>query len=140
MREAEEIYELRLALEPDAAARASRVATPDDQAAAREALSALDVAARDALHEVAHRNRAFHLALVRPLGAALTFQLIERLQVLAERYVVQHLKPAGREDRAHEEHHALLQAWLARDEAQVAGFLREHIGATLIDLRAQLSR
>ena len=138
--EAEEIYELRLAIEPDAAARAARVATTADQDAAREALTALDVAARDALHEVAHRNRAFHLALVRPLGAALTFQLIERLQVLAERYVVQHLKPAGREDRAHEEHHALLDAWLARDEARVAGFLIEHIGATMVDLRAQHGR
>lgn len=138
--EAEEIYELRLAIEPDAAARAARVATEADQETARQALAALDVAARDALHEVAHRNRAFHLALVRPLGAALTFQLIERLQVLAERYVVQHLRPAGREDRAHEEHQALLDAWLARDEARVAGFLSEHIGATLVDLRAQLSR
>ncbi|WP_294201746.1 GntR family transcriptional regulator [uncultured Sphingomonas sp.] len=138
--EAEEIYELRLAIEPDAAARAARVAMATDQDIAREALAALDVATRDALHEVAHRNRAFHLALVRPLGAALTFQLIERLQVLAERYVVQHLQPAGREDRAHEEHHALLDAWLARDEARVAGFLTDHIGATMVDLRAQLSR
>ncbi|MCT8000393.1 GntR family transcriptional regulator [Sphingomonas sanguinis] len=138
--EAEEIYELRLALEPDAAARASRVATDADQQAARDALVALDVAAHEALHEVALRNRAFHLALVRPLGAALTFQLIERLQVLAERYVVQHLKPAGRETRAHKEHHELLDAWLARDEARVAGFLTDHIGATLVDLRAQLSR
>ncbi|WP_343525951.1 GntR family transcriptional regulator [Sphingomonas sp.] len=137
--EAEEIYELRLSLEPDAAARASRVASPTDQAAAREALNALDVAARDALHEVALLNRAFHLALVRPLGAALTFQLIERLQVLAERYVVQHLKPAGREDRAHEEHRALLDAWLARDETQVAALLSQHIRATLADLRAQLA-
>ncbi len=137
--EAEEIYELRLSIEPNAAARASRMATPVDQAAAREALHALDVAAHEALHDVALQNRAFHLALVRPLGAALTFQLIERLQVLAERYVIQHLKPAGREDRAHEEHHALLDAWLSRDEARVAALLSEHIGATLIDLRAQLA-
>jgi DNA-binding GntR family transcriptional regulator len=131
---------LRLAIEPDAAARASLIATPADHDAAQAALAALDVAARDALHEVALLNRAFHLALVRPFGGTLTFQLIERLQVLAERYVVQHLKPAGREDRAHQEHRALLDAWLSRDGAKVSALLIDHVRATMVDLRGQLKR
>jgi DNA-binding GntR family transcriptional regulator len=40
-------------------------------------------------------NRDFHTALVRPGGRLLTTQLVERLSILAERYVVAHLSPRG---------------------------------------------
>ncbi|WP_112382482.1 GntR family transcriptional regulator [Sphingomonas carotinifaciens] len=137
--EAEEIYELRLALEPEAAARACLLATADDQQAAREAFADLDIAAHEALHDVAVCNRAFHIALVAPLGRPLTMQLVERLQVLAERYVITHLEPAGRDDRAHREHHDILEAWLARDADRTAHLLTGHLNGTLTDLRAQLA-
>src|SRR3546814_4377766 len=63
--------------------------------------------------------RSFHTALVRPSNRLLTTQLVERLSILSERYVVAHLEPSGRESRAHNEHKQLLDVWLARDGATV---------------------
>lgn len=137
--EAEEIFELRLSLEPAATAQAARAATDEDHAAAITAFEALDSAAHDNLPDVAMRNRAFHTALVRPGGRLLTMQLIERLAVLGERYVVAHLQPAGREDRAHVEHRDVLDAWLARDEQASAALVTRHIQGTLDDLREQFA-
>ena len=137
--QAEEIYHLRLAIEPDAAAFACVRAGEEDQQAAARALEQLDAAAENNLSDVAVRNREFHVALVRPGGRLLTTQLVERLEVLAERYVIAHLQPAGREDRAHTEHHDLLDAWLARDTLQVEALLTGHIANTLEDLRAHFA-
>lgn len=136
--EAEEIFALRLSIEPDAVAAAARVATDEERDAAREALAALDVAAAEHLDHVAARNRDFHMALVRPGKRLLTTQLVERLQVLSERYVHKHLEPAGREDRAHIEHQVLLDAWLDADARKARDLASAHIKATLGDLRRQL--
>jgi DNA-binding GntR family transcriptional regulator len=136
--QAEEIYDLRLRIEPPAAAYACRRASADDQAQARAAFERLDAAATRNLAEVALRNRAFHAALVRPGGRLLTSQLVERLLVLSERYVVAHLQPAGRGSRAHKEHLGLLDAWLARDAANVERLVGRHTRATRDDLMQQL--
>lgn len=137
--EAEEIFALRLAIEPDAVAAAAVAASEADRAAARDALAALDVAATEHLDEVAARNREFHMALVRPGGRLLTTQLVERLQILSERYVHKHLEPAGREDRAHLEHADLMDAWQQGDGARAHTLARAHIEGTLNDLRRQLN-
>lgn len=134
----DEIYALRLSIEPQAAAYASGVATDDDRAVAMRAFTALDTAAHSNLPDVAVRNREFHIALVEPGRKVLTTQLVERLAVLAERYVIAHLEPAGRDARAHIEHQALFNAWLERDKRKVEKLLKEHIQGTLKDLRAQL--
>lgn len=139
MGEAEEIYDLRLAIEPAAAARASQTASEDERNTARQAFAALDAAARDDLSAVAKCNREFHTALVRPCHRMLTAQLSERLEILAERYVLAHLEPAGREDRAHLEHRILLDTWLAGDADQVRSLLVHHLSSTLDDLRAHFS-
>jgi DNA-binding GntR family transcriptional regulator len=134
----DEIFALRLAIEPRAAAHAAQVATDEDRALAEQAFSALDTAAHHNLADVAVRNREFHMALVKPGRKALTTQLTERLAVLAERYVIAHLEPAGRDARAHLEHRALFDAWRARDKRNVERLLKEHIQGTLNDLRVQL--
>lgn len=134
----DEIYALRLSIEPQAAAYASQVATDEDREQATAAFTALDTAAHSNLTAVAVRNREFHIALVEPGRKVLTTQLVERLAVLAERYVIAHLAPAGRDARAHLEHRALFDAWLERDKRQVEKLLKEHIQGTLKDLRAQL--
>lgn len=137
--QAEEIYLLRLAVEPQAAAYSCSRASEDDRQAAIKAFETLDAAAHDKIHDVAVRNREFHVSLVRPGGRLLTTQLVERLEVLAERYVLAHLEPAGRGDRAHLEHRGLLDAWLAGDETQVHSLLTQHIASTLEDLRAHFA-
>lgn len=138
--EAEEVFALRLKIEPEAAAQASLDADDAQREAAKAALVALEAmsnANADA-SPVAALNRAFHLAMVRPGGRLVTAQLVERLLVLAERYVHKHLEPAGRDVRAHREHRALLKAWLMRDADRVSALLSRHIAATLDDLRMQL--
>lgn len=135
--QAEEIYALRLAIEPAAAARGAEAATEADRQAAQEAFARLDAAAADDLASVAVFNRHFHTALVRPAGRLLTTQLVERLSILSERYVVAHLKPAGRGARAHDEHRDLLDAWSAGDVVAVERLLARHIQGTLKDLRVE---
>ena len=137
--EVEEIYELRLAVEPVAAGYGAMHASAADQEAALTAYRLLDAAAAGDLPQVAVCNRNFHTALVRPGGRELTTQLVERLAVLAERYVVAHLKPAGREDRAHIEHRHLIDAWMARDVASLVSLMATHLSGTLIDLRTQFN-
>jgi DNA-binding GntR family transcriptional regulator len=133
----DEIYVLRLAIEPPAAVYAAERASEDDRAIAIDAFHKLDGAAASNLAEVAVRNRDFHTAMVRPGGRLLTTQLVERLSILAERYVIAHLQPAGRESRAHQEHQALIDAWLARDGARLTALLTGHLQGTLDDLRQQ---
>lgn len=135
--EADEIYALRLAIEPVAGGRGALAANEDDRAEAMAAFQALDEATVADLPAVAVLNRHFHTALVRPAGRPLTTQLVERLSVLAERYVAAHLKPVGRDGRAHREHRLLIDAWMARDAAELERLMYQHLDGTLQDLRAQ---
>jgi DNA-binding GntR family transcriptional regulator len=133
----DEIFALRLAIEPRATAYAARRATDEDRTRASKAFEDLETAANTNLGEVAVRNRDFHTALVRAGGKLLTTQLVERLAILAERYVIAHLQPAGRDARAHLEHRGLFDAWMKRDGRQVEKLLKAHILGTLTDLRTQ---
>ncbi|MHB8283946.1 MAG: GntR family transcriptional regulator [Caulobacteraceae bacterium] len=137
--EAEEVFALRLKLEPDATAQASLAATDEERGRANEALTALE-RLQDEGETVGHvaLNRAFHMALVRPGAGLITCQLIERLNIVAERYVHVHLEPEGRNQRAKQEHRQLLALWTAGAAEQVAAATRDHISGTLGDLRKQL--
>jgi len=133
--QAEDIYGLRLKIEPMAAASAALVADDEDRAKLVAAFEALDQAATSDLARVAICNRQFHMAMVRPVRRPLTIQLVRQLAVLAERYVVAHLQPAGRDARAHLEHREQLEAFMARDAERLQGLLDAHIRSTLIDLK-----
>lgn len=136
--EVEDVFDLRLKLEPHAAALGARNASASAQDAARGALQALNEAMVAPSADVGRRNRAFHLALIRPCGREVTTDTLERLLALSERYVRVHLGPSGRSHRARDEHESLMQAWLARREDEVRRDVEEHIRTTLDDLRAQL--
>jgi DNA-binding GntR family transcriptional regulator len=136
--EAEEIYALRLKLEPDAAAQASLKANAGDHDRARQTLAQFDVDAVAHKPTVGAANRAFHLALVQPCGQRLTTDIVSRLHVLADRYVRKHLEPQGRVLRAEAEHHEMLEAWVNRREARVRKLITEHLEHTLGDLRSAL--
>ena len=136
--EVEEVYALRLKLEPEAVGIASTMARDADRRAAHDALVALDNAAASDKAEVGRLNRAFHMSLVRPLRRQITIQIIERLNLISERYVGKHLEPAGRDDRAHREHTGMYQLWAAGKAEEVAAMMHDHIASTLDDLRKQL--
>ena len=137
--EAEEVYALRLSLEPAAAAAGAGAADETERDAAACALAALEQAIASQAPAVGALNRAFHLALVRPGGRAVTADILARLHVLSERYVRVHLAPSGRDERANDEHRRLLASWLARDCAAVATLSRTHLRRTRDDLRRQLA-
>lgn len=136
--EAEEVFALRLKLEPDAAANACLEASDDQRQAVVSALEALEAEERGDKAALARCNRRFHLLLVRSCRQQITAQLIERLHLVADRYVQRHLEPEGRHHRADDEHRRLFEAWLARDGARVRSLLKRHLQITLDDLRVQL--
>lgn len=137
--ELEEVYALRLKLEPDAMAVAAARATDADRAVAEYALAALERLTDAHAAEVGQANRAFHTALFEPAAQPVTSGILNRLHILSERYVRTHLQPLGRDDRANHEHREMLDAWLARDAARVAELTRQHTQKTLEDLREQLA-
>jgi DNA-binding GntR family transcriptional regulator len=136
--DAEDVFDLRLRIEPNACVLGALGADQAAHDAARAAFSALDAALRNGLADVGRRNREFHLALVRPSGRGVTIETVDRLLALSERYVRVHLGEHRRLDRASREHETLLQAWLERRTETVRREARVHIRATLVDLRAQL--
>jgi DNA-binding GntR family transcriptional regulator len=136
--EAEEIYALRIKLEPDAAAFACLKADEDDRERARQALEQFDIDAAAQKPTVGALNRAFHLALVRPGGQRVTTNIVARLHILADRYVRKHLEPKGRFLNAEAEHHEMLEAWIKRREARVRKLITQHLEHTLTDLRTAL--
>jgi DNA-binding GntR family transcriptional regulator len=136
--EAEDVYALRLKLEPEATASAARMATDADQARAVDTHATLSSVTREDGEGVGAFNRAFHLALIRPCRQYVTISFLERLQILSDRYVRKHLEPLGRNHRANQEHQELLNVWMLRDADRVEALTRAHIQQTLEDLRQQL--
>jgi DNA-binding GntR family transcriptional regulator len=136
--DAEDVFDLRLRIEPNACVLGAVGADQAAQDAARAAFAALEAALHNGLADVGRRNREFHLALVRPSGRDITIETVDRLLALSERYVRVHLGEHRRLDRASHEHEILLQAWLERRTETVRREARAHIRATLSDLRAQL--
>lgn len=136
--EAEEIFALRLKIEPEAVGLAATRASDAHKKVAITALDAMDRTILDpSTGDIGLLNREFHLALVRPCGMPVTIGLVERLQLIAERYARKHLEPVGRDGRAKEEHRALLDAWLIGDAKLAQHLAEEHIRVTLNDLRHQ---
>ncbi len=136
--EAEEVYALRLQLEPDTMARAAERANAADHRIAKDIFASLDRMTDEGGEGVGAFNRAFHIALLRPSGLPITVNMLERLHVLSERYVRKHLEPLGRDERANEEHREMLAVWIARDVDRLRDLTVAHIAKTLDDLRQQL--
>ena len=136
--EAEEVFDLRLTLEPAAVARAAMRATDEERAFATDTLETLYRVTDEHGEGVGAFNRAFHLALIRPSRSFVTNSILERLHVLSERYVRKHLEPLGRDERANDEHREIFKAWLDRDVDALLPLMHEHIAQTLEDLRRQL--
>jgi DNA-binding GntR family transcriptional regulator len=133
--EADEVFSLRLAIEPDAVANGARLASDADHERARAALLELNAAllAGD-LRQSAHLNSVFHLSLLVPQQQPATTDVLHRLHSIAQRYVRMHLKPRGRSRRAIREHRDLLDAWSERRIRAVRDTTRTHIEETRAEL------
>ncbi len=133
--ELDEIFSLRLQIEPIAVARGAKLATPADQGAAREALARLnDALAAGEFGSSGQLNRAFHLQLVVPRVQPVAAEIMGRLHTLAQRYVQAHLGPEGRVKRATREHAALYKVWSLGRPKQTRVLIHAHIESTREDL------
>jgi DNA-binding GntR family transcriptional regulator len=137
--ELNEVFRLRLQIEPTAVALGARRATDADHAAARRVLEQLNEAtAAGELAASGRLNRAFHLLLIVPRVQPVAAEILSRLHTLAQRYVQAHLRPEGRVRRATKEHAALLKAWRAGKTKEVRALIHAHIESTHDDLNTRL--
>ncbi|MCQ8278562.1 GntR family transcriptional regulator [Acetobacteraceae bacterium KSS8] len=139
MTEAEEVFALRLQLEPAAIARGSRIADAAAHRAARTMLMSLDDSIHAGSEDQGRLNRLFHMLLMQPGAGPLTRSFLEQLHTLSERYTRLHLLQTGRESRACEEHREMLDLWIAGEADALEALTRKHILDTLADLRSELS-
>jgi DNA-binding GntR family transcriptional regulator len=138
--EVDEVFRLRLTLEPAAVGIGAKLARPADHAAARAALSALDAAlVAGALGDIGSLNSAFHLALIVPRAQQVSMEILTRLHTLSQRYVRMHLLPAGRVRRAMREHDTLFKTWSKGDARAARRLTQSHIEETRDELAAVLA-
>jgi DNA-binding GntR family transcriptional regulator len=137
--ELEEVFRLRLQIEPFAVALGAKLATAADHRAARDALEQLNAAAAAREFAASGRlNRAFHLLLIVPRLQPVAAETLGRLHTLAQRYVQAHLRPEGRAKRASREHAALLKAWSAGKSKEARVLMHSHIKSTREDLGGRM--
>ena len=137
--ELDEVFRLRLQIEPIAVARGAKLAAAADHAAARAALEQLnDATAAGEFGASGQLNRAFHLLLAVPRLQPVAAEILSRLHTLAQRYVQAHLRPEGRAKRATREHAALLRAWSAGKSREARALMHAHIKSTADDLKGRL--
>jgi DNA-binding GntR family transcriptional regulator len=133
--ELDEVFRLRLQVEPAAVARGAKLATADDQVAARHALDQWNAAAAAGeFNSTGQLNRNFHLLLIVPRLQPVAAEILSRLHTLAQRYVEAHLRPEGRVKRASREHAALLKAWRMGKAQEVRALIHTHVKSTRDDL------
>jgi len=133
--EVDEVFRLRLSLEPAAVAVGARVAKAAHHLAAREALRSLnDALSAKVLNNIGNLNSAFHLALVVAEMQPVTCEILSRLHTLSQRYVRMHLLPVGRVRRATREHNALYAAWAEGDARRARQLTTQHIEETRDEL------
>ena len=137
--ELDEVFRLRLQIEPGAVACGAKLAGAADHAAARAALVRLNEAtAAGEFGSSGQLNRAYHLQLIVPRLQPVAAEILSRLHTLAQRYVQAHLRPDGRAKRAAREHAALLKAWSAGKSREARALMHSHIKSTREDLEERL--
>jgi len=133
--ELDEVFSLRMQIEPAAVALGAKLATAADHTAAGEALEQLNGALAAGEFSASGRlNRAFHLLLIVPRVQPVASDILSRLHTLAQRYVQAHLRPEGRVKRATREHAALLRNWRLGKSKEACALIHAHIKSTRDDL------
>jgi DNA-binding GntR family transcriptional regulator len=137
--ELDEVFRLRLQIEPTAVAQGAKLASAADHDAAISALEQLNEAtAAGEFASSGRLNRAFHLLLIVPRLQPVAAEILGRLHTLAQRYVQAHLRPEGRAKRATREHAALLKAWRLGKSQEARALMHSHIESTREDLKGRL--
>jgi DNA-binding GntR family transcriptional regulator len=133
--ELDEVFSLRMRIEPAAVAQGAKLASAADQLAARQSLERLnDALTAGEFSSSGQLNREFHLLLIVPRLQPVAAEILSRLHTLAQRYVQAHLRPEGRVKRATREHAALLRVWNLGKSQEARARIHAHIRSTRDDL------
>ncbi len=134
----EELYEMRLAIEPRNARKAALLLTEDDLSSMEHWLREMDEAPdADRWHE-AHTR--FHEALNTASGFRRMNEMIENLRKHTERYVRFYQTFAGEGAALSEEHHRILETARSRDPDASEEAVRSHLSLVRDKVFAALER
>jgi DNA-binding GntR family transcriptional regulator len=137
--EVDEVFNLRLAIEPEAVVKGAKLAGDEDRQSAKAVLTALNNSLTAGnLSQSGDLNSAFHLALIVPREQPVAAEVLHRLHTIAQRYVRMHLSPSGRVARANREHSAIFQAWYNGKVREARDRSLAHIAETRAELAAAL--
>jgi DNA-binding GntR family transcriptional regulator len=127
--ELDDIYEIRMMLEPVAAARAARLASTGSLIRAAELLAAMRSAADGA--RWVELGGSFHKIIDEAGSSPRLVAILGNLRELSARYITHsvHSVP-GRADQANAEHAEILRAIIARDPAAAADAALRHLRGT----------
>jgi DNA-binding GntR family transcriptional regulator len=130
--EAEELYAVRLRLDPWAAGLAARHATDDAIThVARLAAASVEAADGDALGS----NREFHRAVYSAAGNRVLTKTLDQLWTQTDRYRFILLRDRHDAREAALEHLQITEALQERDRARVAKLTKEHVERALLLIR-----
>lgn len=123
-----ELFDLRIMLECDMLQRSIPLLTPADIEHSKQLLKQLDNALQqlNVADRWAELNSQFHLSLYKAARPQ-TFEMIQRLNNSADRYVRMHLQTPGVIHTASTEHQQLLALCAAKDIAGATTLLRHHL-------------
>jgi DNA-binding GntR family transcriptional regulator len=139
LRDVDEVYALRLLVEPPAAAAAAGRLERGALARLRSAVAAeVDIADTASIDRFLDGNRAVHVAIARASGNGRLAAIVERLLDDSERAIGVALRAgaAGRGLRVRSEHEAVLDAIAARDGVAAERLMR----AAIVRFRDELTQ
>ena len=126
--EAEETARLRLKLEPDLVAAATRNFSVADR---RHAETAIDlIASAKNVPSLLQANEAFHDAIYRPAGRPVTLQMVHQLRQRYARYLGFMWKHSRHAEASLDEHRELLELMRKGKAKAARKRLKAHIGAS----------
>lgn len=123
--EAQELYEIRLALETTALAKAIPNLTPAHLVRAEKLLNQAD--GESDIGRWGELNWQFHAALYQAAGRPRLLAMLERLHLSVDRYMRLELAALDYRPRSQAEHRELLQACRQGDSDRALKLLQEHI-------------
>jgi len=136
--EIRDLYELRVALESFSVELACQRITDEEvrwlrehQSVGEAALAAGDIEAYRVY------NRDLHAAIMRAARNSYVSAVMGQLQLQSEMLMARTIRMAGRPERAIEEHHRLIELIAARDQANAARLMNQHISSAVGDILAE---
>lgn len=130
----EDTYAVRLALDPQAIAIASKDASDEDLRSILE-LAQRATAEVDPVSQM-YQNRNLHRAMYRACGNRVLVQILDALWDSSDRYRLVTLQDDRISHTAHVEHTSIAEAMVARRAAVAAELMRQHVADSLARIRA----